>query len=99
MIAHWLDLINVDGWIPHQQILGDEAQRYPTKYTCPSTSPPQNLIPRLKWVKSMHVDCGKKSSMLGCGINFLVWVVKTNSIKGCENNSQVLGAARFQMQL
>ncbi|CAM6010751.1 unnamed protein product [Sphagnum balticum] len=26
MIAHWLDLINVDGWIPHQQILGDEAQ-------------------------------------------------------------------------
>jgi hypothetical protein len=55
----------------------------------------------------MHVDCGKKSSMLGCGINFLVWVVKANSIKGCENNyiwgcennSQVMGAARFQMQL
>lgn len=53
------------------------------------------------------MDCGKKSSMLGCGINLLVWVVKTNSIKGCENNyiwvyennSQVLGAARFQMQL
>ncbi|XP_053336097.1 mannosyl-oligosaccharide glucosidase-like [Clarias gariepinus] len=24
-VAHWLDLINVDGWIPHEQILGDEA--------------------------------------------------------------------------
>ncbi|XP_053336327.1 mannosyl-oligosaccharide glucosidase-like [Clarias gariepinus] len=24
-VAHWLDLINVDGWIPREQILGDEA--------------------------------------------------------------------------
>lgn len=25
-IAHWLDLINVEGWIPREQILGDEAR-------------------------------------------------------------------------
>ncbi|XP_053475561.1 mannosyl-oligosaccharide glucosidase [Ictalurus furcatus] len=24
-LAHWLDLINVEGWIPREQILGDEA--------------------------------------------------------------------------
>ncbi|CAL8353603.1 unnamed protein product [Boreogadus saida] len=24
--AHWLDLINVEGWIPREQILGDEAR-------------------------------------------------------------------------
>lgn len=28
VIAHWLDLMNVDGWIPREQILGDEARRY-----------------------------------------------------------------------
>lgn len=25
-IGHWLDLINVEGWIPREQILGDEAR-------------------------------------------------------------------------
>jgi len=28
IIAHWLDLLNIDGWIPREQILGDEARRY-----------------------------------------------------------------------
>lgn len=27
IIGHWLDLMNVDGWIPREQILGDEALR------------------------------------------------------------------------
>lgn len=27
IIAHWLDLLNVHGWIPREQILGDEARR------------------------------------------------------------------------
>ncbi|TMS23902.1 Mannosyl-oligosaccharide glucosidase [Larimichthys crocea] len=25
-IAHWIDLINIEGWIPREQILGDEAR-------------------------------------------------------------------------
>ncbi len=27
VIAHWLDLLNADGWIPREQILGDEARK------------------------------------------------------------------------
>jgi Glycosyl hydrolase family 63 C-terminal domain len=27
IIGHWLDLLNVDGWIPREQILGSEALR------------------------------------------------------------------------
>ena len=26
VIGHWLDLLNIDGWIPREQILGEEAR-------------------------------------------------------------------------
>ena len=26
VLAHWMDLINIEGWIPREQILGDEAR-------------------------------------------------------------------------
>jgi len=33
IISHWLDLMNVEGWIPREQILGEEAQiRVPEEY-------------------------------------------------------------------
>ena len=33
VLAHWLDLMNADGWIPREQILGAEAEaRVPTPY-------------------------------------------------------------------
>ncbi|EDV29719.1 uncharacterized protein TRIADDRAFT_19077 [Trichoplax adhaerens] len=33
IIAYWLDLINAEGWIPREQILGDEARsRVPAKF-------------------------------------------------------------------
>ncbi|XP_076871767.1 mannosyl-oligosaccharide glucosidase [Brachyhypopomus gauderio] len=36
-VAHWLDLINVEGWIPREQILGDEAR---------SKVPPEFVVQR-----------------------------------------------------
>lgn len=32
IIGHWLDLMNVDGWIPREQILGAEALRCSTEH-------------------------------------------------------------------
>jgi mannosyl-oligosaccharide glucosidase len=31
IIGHWLDLMNIDGWIPREQILGAEALRFSIK--------------------------------------------------------------------
>jgi hypothetical protein len=28
IFGHWLDLMNIDGWIPREQIVGSEALRY-----------------------------------------------------------------------
>ncbi|CAG9789851.1 unnamed protein product [Diatraea saccharalis] len=48
IIAHWLDLINVEGWIPREQILGTEAlARVPKEFVVQSNSaanPPMLLI-------------------------------------------------------
>lgn len=28
IVGNWLDLMNIDGWIPREQVLGDEALRF-----------------------------------------------------------------------
>ncbi|XP_052066309.1 mannosyl-oligosaccharide glucosidase-like [Mytilus californianus] len=56
IIAHWLDLVNIEGWIPREQILGDEARaKTPEKFIVQendNANPPtlfltiQNLVSR-----------------------------------------------------
>lgn len=39
IIGHWLDLMNIDGWIPREQILGDEARsKVPDEFVLQHTS-------------------------------------------------------------
>lgn len=39
IVGHWLDLINVDGWIPREQILGSEARsKVPEEFVLQHTS-------------------------------------------------------------
>ncbi|GBP52698.1 Mannosyl-oligosaccharide glucosidase GCS1 [Eumeta japonica] len=48
IVAHWLDLTNVEGWIPREQILGEEAlARVPSEYVVQNNAvanPPMLLI-------------------------------------------------------
>ncbi|CAH1641997.1 unnamed protein product [Spodoptera littoralis] len=53
--AHWMDLINVEGWIPREQILGAEAlARVPKEFVVQSNAaanPPMLLIQLAHFVK------------------------------------------------
>ena len=57
IIGHWLDLINIEGWIPREQILGDEARtKVPADFVVQhneNANPPTLILP----IKSM-VDKG-----------------------------------------
>lgn len=53
IIGHWLDLINIEGWIPREQILGDEARtKVPGDFVVQhneNANPPTLILP----IKSM----------------------------------------------
>ena len=57
IIGHWLDLINSEGWIPREQILGDEARtKVPAEFVVQhneNANPPTLILP----IKSM-IDKG-----------------------------------------
>ncbi|RMC14593.1 hypothetical protein DUI87_09691 [Hirundo rustica rustica] len=48
ILAHWLDLLNADGWIPREQILGEEARaRVPAEFVLQhseTANPPTLLL-------------------------------------------------------
>ena len=48
IVAHWLDLMNVEGWIPREQMLGLEARvRVPSEFVVQhnkNANPPTFLL-------------------------------------------------------
>ncbi|KAG0459824.1 hypothetical protein HPP92_022952 [Vanilla planifolia] len=72
IIGHWLDLINVDGWIPREQILGAEAlSKVPEEFVPqhPSNGNPptlffilQDLLNNMKFGKFSMEEADKISS-------------------------------------
>ncbi|NXU55680.1 MOGS glucosidase, partial [Turnix velox] len=53
VIAHWLDLMNAEGWIPREQILGEEARaKVPSEFLLQhsETANPPTLLLALQWL-------------------------------------------------
>lgn len=57
IIGHWLDLMNVEGWIPREQILGDEARaKVPSEFVVQrnkNANPPTFFLPLQEMVRDM----------------------------------------------
>ncbi|CAL1530223.1 unnamed protein product [Lymnaea stagnalis] len=57
IIAHWMDLMNAEGWIPREQILGSEARaKVPTEFVVQkntNANPPTFFLPLQSLIKSM----------------------------------------------
>ena len=57
IISHWLDLLNSEGWIPREQILGVEAlAKVPSEFVVQrneNANPPTLLLPLKKLIDSM----------------------------------------------
>jgi len=57
IIGHWLDLINIEGWIPREQILGSEARaRVPDEFVVQfneNANPPALFLPLRRIVNSL----------------------------------------------
>lgn len=57
ILSHWLDLINSEGWIPREQILGVEARaRVPDEFVVQrntNANPPTLILPLQRLIKGM----------------------------------------------
>ncbi|GFR47414.1 hypothetical protein Agub_g9131 [Astrephomene gubernaculifera] len=69
MIAHWLDLMNTQGWIPREQILGEEARsRVPSEFVVQNPShanPPSLFLPIAKMAAQLVAAAERSSSSSG----------------------------------
>lgn len=66
VVAHWLDLINVEGWIPREQILGDEARsKVPSEFVVQrneNANPPTLFLVLEELVKELENNQGTLQS-------------------------------------
>ncbi|CDQ65724.1 unnamed protein product [Oncorhynchus mykiss] len=64
--AHWLDLVNMEGWIPREQILGDEARsKVPAEFVVQrneNVNPPTLFLALQKLVEQLQANPDSESS-------------------------------------
>ena len=64
IIGHWLDLMNIEGWIPREQILGQEARaRVPEEFVVQhnkNANPPTLFLPLQNIVKKLIASSDPK---------------------------------------
>ncbi|XP_020592219.1 mannosyl-oligosaccharide glucosidase GCS1 [Phalaenopsis equestris] len=96
IIGHWLDLINVDGWIPREQILGAEAlSKVPHEFVPqhPSNGNPptlflvlHDLLSNSKSSKFSDEDMDRISSFFGRAyIRLAAWFQWFNNTQSAKN--------------
>ncbi|KAH7297342.1 hypothetical protein KP509_26G066000 [Ceratopteris richardii] len=60
IIGHWLDLMNIDGWIPREQLLGEEARnKVPQEFVLQHTNnanPPTLFLPIQDYLSTFSGD-------------------------------------------
>ncbi|KAF3852368.1 hypothetical protein F7725_005723 [Dissostichus mawsoni] len=65
-IAHWIDLINMEGWIPREQILGDEARsKVPAEFVVQrneNANPPTLFLALQKLIEQLNSNPEKATS-------------------------------------
>ncbi|RVW99325.1 Mannosyl-oligosaccharide glucosidase GCS1 [Vitis vinifera] len=108
IIGHWLDLMNIDGWIPREQILGAEALRckVPEEFVLQhptNGNPPtlflvlHDLVSSLKRNKFTSMESNEISSFLERAFvrleAWFQWFNTTQSDGGSNNASH--GSIRF----
>ncbi|XP_051983087.1 LOW QUALITY PROTEIN: mannosyl-oligosaccharide glucosidase-like [Xyrauchen texanus] len=66
VIAHWLDLINIEGWIPREQILDDEARsKVPSEFIVQhneNANPPTLFLVLQELVEQLEAESDMRSS-------------------------------------
>ncbi|XP_037118450.1 mannosyl-oligosaccharide glucosidase [Syngnathus acus] len=66
VISHWMDLMNVEGWIPREQILGDEARsKVPAEFIVQlneNANPPTLFLAIAELIKQLSMDPQSKEA-------------------------------------
>nr|BAE93517.1 hypothetical protein similar to glucosidase 1 [Enchytraeus japonensis] len=67
IVGHWFDLVNVEGWVPREQILGAEARaRVPEEFILQhskNANPPTFFLPLKKIVDDVRADPKDKEGL------------------------------------
>ena len=82
-ICHWLDLLNMDGWIPREQILDDEARsRVPSEFIVQKNdraNPPTLFLAIYQLIDSQSLKTEEMKSIYPRLVAWFSWFNQTQS--------------------